>query len=123
MSLRKMHAILALTIALSGVSVAAKADTLRWFITSDYPYVVSLEFYSQKYNRAWPGNGKVWLIDDYQTHEYNLECETGEQICYGAWARGDSDTYWGVGPNNSHGCTSCCGVCGKGDMRGITLTP
>ena len=52
-----------------------------------------------------------------------LECETGEQICYGAWARGNSNTYWGVGMNNSQRCSNCCGICGRGDMVGITLQP
>lgn len=123
MKFLRIWAVLALIVATSGVVGTAKADTLRWSIKSDYQYTVSLEFYSQKYNRAWPGNGKVWIIDDYQTHDYNLECEYGEQICYGAWVRNNSDTYWGVGPNNSHSCTNCCGTCGKGDMRGITLQP
>lgn len=123
MYLKSMRLFLLLAIAFSGWSTAARADSLRWFIKSDYQYTVSLEFYSQRYNRAWPGNGQVYVINDYNNHEYNLECETGEQICYGAWARGDSNTYWGVGMNNSQRCSNCCGICGRGDMVGITLQP
>ena len=101
--------------------VAARADTVLFTITSSHPNVVDVEFYSQNYNRAWPGNGQVWTIEDYDAHAFNLECETGEQICYGAWLRGDSDTYWGVGLNNGDGCDNCCAICGAGDATPMTL--
>ena len=35
-----------------GSVLPAAADSLRWTIRSDYPHIVSLEFYSQDYNRA-----------------------------------------------------------------------
>jgi hypothetical protein len=91
------------------------ADNLKWTIRSDYPHIVSLEFYSQDYSRAWPGDGQVYILDDYEAREYNLSCETGETICYGAWVRGDSNKYWGVGLDNSQSCNDCCYTCGYGD--------
>ncbi len=113
-----------LGILLTGfLASTAFADTLLMSVESRHPNVVSLEFYSQDYNRAWPGNGKVYILDDSQTHSYNLECSTGEKICYGAWVRGDSDTYWGVGMNNSQYCEDCCYTCGGGSTPTRVLYP
>lgn len=98
-----------------GSVLPAAADSLRWTIRSDYPHIVSLEFYSQDYNRAWPGDGEVYILDDYDNKVFNLNCSTGEKICYGAWVRGNSDKYWGVGLDNSQSCSDCCYTCGYGD--------
>lgn len=121
MSLKGLKWVAVLLAVCLGISGAARADSLRWTLNSDHPNVVDLEFYSQDYNRAWPGNGKVYYIDDYNKHTYTLNCRYGEKICYGAWVRNDESTYWGVGPDNRYSCSNCCGVCGKGDMVGITL--
>mgnify|MGYP001627869254 FL=1 len=96
-------------------ALPAAADTLYWEVKSEHPNVVSLEFYSEDYDRAWPGGGEVYVLDDYNTHSYNLECTTGEKICMGAWLRGNSDNYWGVGRDARNSCESCCFVCGRGD--------
>lgn len=93
----------------------ATADSLYWEVRSEHPNIVSLEFYSEDYDRAWPGGGEVYVLDDYDTHSYNLECSTGEKICMGAWVRGDSSSYWGVGRDARNSCESCCFICGRGD--------
>ncbi|TLP58450.1 hypothetical protein FEE96_18635 [Parasedimentitalea maritima] len=108
----KLISWIVLTLALAGPAIA---DNLNWRIRSEHPNVVSLEFYSQDYSRAWPGDGEVYILDDYDTHSYNLQCQSGETICYGAWVRGDSDSYWGVGLNDANGCSDCCYTCGQGD--------
>lgn len=117
-----MRFVLAICILVSSV-FAAQADSLQMSIESHHPNVVSLEFYSQDYNRAWPGDGQVYLLDDSQTHEYNLNCESGETICFGAWVRNQSDSYWGVGMNNSQRCTDCCYVCGGNGSNVRVLNP
>lgn len=104
------------------VAGKAQADNLVWSIKSDHPNVVSLEFYSQDYNRAWPGGGEVYILDDWDPKSFNLQCSTGELICYGAWVRGDSNTYWGVGIDNSQYCSDCCYYCGE-PTDPITLLP
>ena len=101
----------------------AQAGQLVWKITSDHPNIVSLEFYSQDYNRSWPGGGEVYVIDDWNQHTYNLNCNNGELICYGAWVRNDSNTYWGVGYNDSSYCADCCATCGAGPTQPVRLTP
>lgn len=120
--MRKTIAALAVA-AGAAMSGQAQADSLVFTITSEHPNIVDLEFYSQAYSRAWPGGGQVYYIDDWNAHTYNLDCEYGELICYGAWVRGDSSTYWGVGPDGQFSCSDCCATCGYGPTRPIRLTP
>lgn len=89
---------------------------------SGYQYRVQLEFYSQSRSHEWPGGGEAWGLNDYETHNFTLRCNTGEKICYGAWVTGNSNRYWGVGANNRHGCTGCCATCGSANPD-INLTP
>ena len=109
---------LALAVVLLGcgwLPASAFADSMTWTVTSDYRYKVQIEFYSQSRDAAWPGNGRAYGLDDYGTHEFTLNCRSGEKICYGAWATGSSSTYWGVGARDRHSCTSCCAICGVDD--------
>lgn len=117
----KMSAI-AMAIGLT-FGAAAKAESLVWTITSDHPNVVDLVFYSQTYSRAWPGGGQVYSINDWNAHTFSLECSSGELICYGAWVRGNSDTYWGVGLNGGYSCSDCCAACGARATTPVRLTP
>jgi len=102
----------AVLIATALTGAQASADTLTWKIRSTYPYRIYLEFYSQDYNRAWPGGGEVYVLKDSRYHTYRLNCSTGEKICYGAWVTTDQGTYWGVGQNDEEGCSDCCTTCG-----------
>ncbi|MDF0595108.1 hypothetical protein [Psychromarinibacter halotolerans] len=102
----------------------ASADTLFWTIDNDYSRTVSVEFYSQDRNHVWPGNGQVYVIDPNEGDAtFNLSCNYNELICYGAWVRGSSQTYWGVGPNDSYNCSNCCARCGLGNVEPIQLLP
>ena len=102
----------------------AAAATSRWTIDNDYNRTVSLEFYSQDRNHVWPGNDQVYVIDPNEGQaSFNLSCNNNELICYGAWVRGNSQTYWGVGPNDSYNCSNCCARCGQGDVEPIDLLP
>lgn len=98
-----------------GASAPAKADEMVWTLKSKYQYKVQVAFYSKDRNHLWPAKGQAWGLDDYGTHKFTLSCNAGEKICYGAWATGDSTTYWGVGLGGKQGCTSCCAVCGEED--------
>ncbi|MEM7058668.1 MAG: hypothetical protein AAF557_13835 [Pseudomonadota bacterium] len=100
----------------------AQAAELKFKIRSKYPYQVHLEFYGQKWNHAWPGNGKVYVLKDSKYHTYNLWCRRGDTICYGAWVTTDEDTYWGVGRGDTYGCKSCCYKCVDGNAGPITLS-
>lgn len=98
-------------------------ETLTWTFVSEHPNIVQLEFYSQHRNAAWPGGGNAYEIADYKPHTYTLTCRTTEKICYGAWVKGDADTYWGVGADDAHGCTGCCRTCATGDAGTVRLLP
>lgn len=68
-----------------------------------------LSFYSQDRNFLWPGGGRDYIVDS-ELRSYSLSCQTGEQVCFGAWTRSSSD-YWGVGYNNQYNCHNCCRIC------------
>ena len=92
----------------------AEAADMTWDVRSNYDYKVQIEFYSMDRNRAWPGGGKAYSLNDSKVHSFALSCNAGEKICYGAWPTGGgSNKYWGVGANNKHSCSNCCAVCGR----------
>ena len=102
------------------LTAGARAETDTWIIRNDYYYAIELEFYSQDYDRAWPGGSEVYVLRDGKFHQFTLECYAGEKICYGAWVEGDIYTYWGAGYAGQEGCDNCCSIC-DGGTREITL--
>ena len=108
-------------LALAAMTAAGQAEELTWHMRSTYPYAVSVEFYSQDRSHVWPGNGKVYVIRDDDDHTYTLACQSGETICYGAWVRGHSSSYWGAGYGGDQACKACCHDCDGGETPMITL--
>jgi len=102
-------------------SAAASAGELIWHFRSEHSGVINLEFYSQNRNHVWPGNNQVYVIDDGNVHDYALECNSGEKICYGAWLRSDSSSYWGSGYGGEQRCDSCCFTCDGGPTNVMVL--
>jgi hypothetical protein len=103
----------------------AEAETLTWKVRHEYPYSLSLAFYSANRSHEWPGNGRAYVLNKWEPFSIKISCDRFEKICYGAWAytgRGSEYTYWGVGPNNKHGCTNCCYTCNDGEISEIVLT-
>lgn len=126
LSRRVIVAILAFVCTWTFGPSSVQAETETWQISSSYPYLVQIEFYSKDRNVAWPGRGRAFMLDDSKTHTFSLDCRPGERICYGAWevATGNrtGSRYWGVGQNERHGCSDCCWTCGrKGNPRTINL--
>ncbi len=101
---------------------SASAESLVVRMESEHPNSVAVMFYSTSRDHIWPDNKDVFLIDDDGVHTYPLQCKTGEQICYGAWVRGDEKSFWGVGPDNKQECTDCCFQCEGGETNIISLT-
>jgi hypothetical protein len=81
-------------------------------ISNSYKYLVHIRFYSQDRSHEWPGDRKVWIMDDSKSHTFRLACRTGERICFGAWAPPRANPYWGVGSSNNESCQGCCIACG-----------
>lgn len=117
-------AVLAMLPSLFFTPLEAGAETLTWFFRSEHPNVVSVEFYSKtRRGHVWPGNQNVYLLKDDAEHSFRLSCRGGEKICYGAWVRNRTHSYWGVGYNSRYGCEDCCYTCGAGDTKTIILKP
>ena len=102
----------------------AQAQSLEWRFESNHPNIVDVELYSQsRRGHVWPGNNKIYVLDDYSTKHINISCRSGEKICYGAWVRGDTGSYWGVGYKNGNGCKGCCYNCDGGVTKVQVLNP
>lgn len=91
----------------------AAAQSMVWEVTSRYPYRAQIEFYSQDRPFSWPGGGEAYELNDSQTKAFELSCQPGELVCYGAWVTGVGEQYWGVGPDNAQHCEDCCAYCGE----------
>ncbi|MBX3532037.1 MAG: hypothetical protein KF849_15630 [Rhizobiaceae bacterium] len=107
--------------ALVFASAAASAEEVTFVMNNGHPYVVEVELYSQDRDHVWPGNNQVYVLNDSETKQIPLSCESGETICYGAWVQGDQGTYWGVGPDNGQACENCCYTCEGGATEEINL--
>jgi hypothetical protein len=86
--------------------------TLRISVRSLDRYKVHLNFHSKNWDHEWPGGGQIYVLGDSEFHTYNLACNPGEKICYGAGRSGNYNRYWGVGISGDNGCTGCCMTCG-----------
>lgn len=114
------RAMLVATAILVVTPAVGSADVLRWDIRSTYPYKVYVKFFSQSRNVAWPSYERAWVLADSKFHEFALNCQRGEKICYGAGTDTEQTT-WGVGPRGDMGCSDCCRTCGQSPGR-TTLT-
>lgn len=122
--MRNLTVLIAGLIGLIVLPAMANAASLLWTIDNDYNRTVSVEFYSQDRNHVWPGNKQVYVVTPNEGNAtFNLNCNHNELICYGAWVRGSSKTYWGVGANDSYNCSNCCARCGLGNVEPIQLLP
>jgi hypothetical protein len=112
---------LLLTISTASKDAAADHETFRVKSMSDSK--VQIKFFAKSRNHVWPGTDRAYNLNDYEEHNIKLACESGEQICYGAWVTGDGSRWWGVGPDGNKGCRNCCYTCDNKDTRHIVLNP
>jgi hypothetical protein len=93
---------------------SANHVTMRMVNNTGLPLVVA--FYSEtRRGTAWPAWNRN-LSMPALSNDYNLTCQPGEKICFGAW-RNDynpAGQYWGVGIEYRHGCNGCCAFCDGG---------
>ena len=123
--MRRVTALILTWAGLIGLGVlgsgTANAESLTFRIQSKYQYKVQIEFYSQARNAAWPGDNEAYNLNDSGVHEYNLSCQAGEKICYGAWVSGNQNTFWGAGLHARQSCASCCYTCDGSETPIIVL--
>jgi len=109
---------------LGSATQPAEAGSLLWRFESKHPNVVNVELYSDtRRGHVWPGNDRVYVLDDYSVQTIDISCRNGEKICYGAWVKNRSNSYWGVGYKNRNRCSSCCWTCNGGQTKVIVLNP
>lgn len=121
MSIRALWLVLAALVLIQYGPAKAQDSSITFYVQSLHPNIVDLEFYSQDYDVSWPGDGEVYSLSDDEVIEFPLSCQSGEQICYGAWVRGSQSSEWGVGKENTGGCESCCYVCDGGETPVIVI--
>lgn len=108
----------------AGAPSPAAAETLLWRFESHHSNIVDVELYSDtRRGHVWPGNNRIYVLDDYSVKTISISCQRGEKVCYGAWVRNRSNLYWGVGYKNRNRCSSCCYTCNGGQTKVIVLNP
>ena len=117
-----LSVVLALLCLAAGGQGAQAQSNMTWKFENDYRYQVELMFFSSdRKGFVWPGNNKVYPLNDSGAHSIRISCLGGEKICYGAWVTGNRNRYWGVGADGKQGCESCCFKCLGGDTPLIRL--
>lgn len=115
----RVFALFSALLLLFGASASAETVTFR--VKSDHPYIVQIKFYSQNRNHVWPSAAQAYELRDSEYHNYSLTCLKGEKICFGAWDKGNPDTYWGSGPRDKFGCQNCCQLCESNRVKTTSL--
>ena len=102
---------------------SATAGEMVWKFKSEHPNSVGVELYSQDRNKTWPGGGRPYVLRDWKTHEFQIDCQEAERICFGAWVQNDTSTFWGAGLDGVEACSNCCAKCGSKGLRTQVLKP
>jgi len=58
----------------------------------------------------WPSATEQYEIGPDET-TLGLTCDTGEEVCWGAWKPENKLYYWGAGPGVDYKCVDCCHAC------------
>ena len=93
------------------IAAPAAAADMTFFMKNGMPYGVAVELYSRNRFHRWPGGDEVYLLERGEKKSATVQCEAGERICWGAWRNGDDGTAFGVGPDDTRDCPSCCRIC------------
>src|SRR5262245_50917577 len=59
----------------------AHAETMVWKFRSYHKNIVDVQLYASARNNVWPGNGRVWSLDDDDVHSVRINCVGGEKVC------------------------------------------
>lgn len=100
-----------------GVAVSHPPGTpvnLTWRFRNNTGGSVQVKMYARQRGIWWPTATTNWRMDGVGPYSFTISCRAGEKVCYGAWAVGNTDRYWGAGFQDRHGCESCCYACFEG---------
>lgn len=100
-----------------GVAVSHPPGTpvnLTWRFRNSSGGSVQVKMYARQRGIWWPTATTNWRMDGVGPYSFTISCRAGEKVCYGAWAVGNTDRYWGAGFQDRHGCENCCYACFEG---------
>ena len=114
---------------------AAAADYTFQFV-NDTGHAVALKLFSKaESRRQWPSRAKSYSVQPgTEVQGLKVDCDEGEQICWGAWAgsaapntaggtsrREGGGMKWiaGAGERGTASCTDCCHVCKNGERSPV----
>ena len=109
---------------------AAAADFTFQFVNSS-DAALSMKLFSRgDSKREWPAKNRSYTVQSGTTvQELKVDCEEGEQICWGAWTAAQNPSaiggsgqrdirttkyMSGAGDRGLRSCTDCCYVCKDG---------
>ena len=74
---------------------------------------LSIKMFSQQRNRIWPAPDEHWDLPAGRHGSYQLNCNIGEKICYGAFD--SQNRTWSLGRYGKGQCDNCCLTCAASD--------
>ena len=92
----------------------SKKTSVKITMINKHHNTISYKFFNMtNRNKGWG----VSSINRNGRQTFNLSCNRGEKICFGAWA--GMDNQWGVGAWGKNQCNQCCITCdGKSHVFG-----
>jgi hypothetical protein len=105
-----------------GAAGSAQSGDATFKLTDKAPFSIMIKFFSQSRNWQWPSATTHWTLSDDGEHDFLLNCQAGEKICYGGSYTADDQTHWGVGFKGDKGCQDCCLTCGNNVWHAWNLT-
>lgn len=99
----------------------AADELMTFFMKNSITRGVALELSSRDRDQLWPGGDKVYFLEAGERKSVPIECRAGETLCYGAWVVGDTQSFWGIGPDRDRSCSDCCHVCTAKTTRTIDI--
>ncbi|ESY00646.1 hypothetical protein NKK48_17445 [Mesorhizobium sp. C386A] len=112
---------LRLTLAALLIATPAHAADMAFFVKNLRSQAVAVELFSRDRKMSWPGGDQVFLIEPSSQKSVPISCNSGENICYGAWVNGNDAISAGVGPDNDQPCDNCCFICVEKTTETIDL--
>ena len=127
--MNRLHLALATFLLAATVPAAAADFTFPFVNNTDQALALKL-FSRAESHRQWPSKTKTYsLRPDAAVQELKIDCDDGEQICWGAWMGASSGgtiggthqregrsskQVAGAGDRGMESCETCCHVCKDG---------
>src|SRR5690606_14584567 len=106
-----IRAVLLIVLAVLPAAAGAQDGTMTYHLRNFLPHPVVIELQSQTRRHVWPGDNKVYFLEEGERKAVPIDCQAGERICYAAWVDGNGHLSWGVGPDGTQACVDCCAIC------------